>query len=106
MKAVSLDEDDTLVIRLSDKPIVRQVSQDWRTHIGLAADGSAVEAVILEAWESGAWPLCVERRQAAQFRVSSLIVACAHGVGALRLAAGGVLLACGMLGHGRRTAAG
>lgn len=65
MKTTYFDDDDTLVIRLSDKPIVREVSQDWRTHVGFAADGSVVETVILEARESGAWPLCVERRQAA-----------------------------------------
>ena len=65
MKTTYFDEDDTLVIRLSDKPIVREVSQDWRTHISFAADGTVVETVILEARESGAWPLCVESRQAA-----------------------------------------
>lgn len=65
MKTTCFDDDDTMVIRLSGKPIVHGVSQDWRTHIGLAADGSVVETVILEARESGAWPLCVERRQAA-----------------------------------------
>lgn len=30
MHATYFDEDDTLVLRLSDKPIVREVSQDWR----------------------------------------------------------------------------
>jgi hypothetical protein len=65
MKTTYFDDDDTLVIRLSDKPVVREVSQDWRTHISFAADGSVVETVILEARESGAWPLRVERRQAA-----------------------------------------
>jgi Protein of unknown function (DUF2283) len=56
MKTTYFDDEDTLVIRLSDKPIVREVSQDWRTHIGFAADGSVVETVILEARECGAWP--------------------------------------------------
>jgi len=65
MKTTYFDEDDTLVIRLSDKPIVREVSQDWRTHISFAADGTVVETVILEARESGAWPLRFESRQAA-----------------------------------------
>jgi len=46
MKATYFDDEDTLVIRLSDKPIVREVSQDWRTHIAFAADGSVVETVI------------------------------------------------------------
>jgi Protein of unknown function (DUF2283) len=65
MKTTYFDDDDTLVIQLSNKQIVREVSQDWRTHISFAADGSVVETVILEARESGAWPLCVERRQIA-----------------------------------------
>ena len=29
MKTTYFDDDDTLVIHLSDKPIVREVSQDW-----------------------------------------------------------------------------
>lgn len=65
MKTTYFEGNDTLVIRLSDKPIVREVSQDWRTHIGYAADGTVVETVILEARECGAWPLTVEHRQAA-----------------------------------------
>ena len=65
MKTTYFDEDDTLVIRLSDKPIVREVSQDWNTHVSYAADGTVVETVILEAGESGAWPLHVERRELA-----------------------------------------
>lgn len=65
MKTTCFDEDDTLVIRLSDKPIVREVSQDWHTHISYAADGSVVETVILEAAKLGAWPLHVEHQAAA-----------------------------------------
>lgn len=48
------DDDDTLVIRLSDKPVAREVSQDWRTRVSYAADGTVVETVILEAREYGA----------------------------------------------------
>jgi len=65
MKTTYYDEDDTLVIRLSDKPIVREVSQDWHTHISYAADGSVVETVILEAALIGAWPMQIEHRVAA-----------------------------------------
>jgi len=54
-------EDDVLTMRVSDKPIAREVSQDWNTCISYAADGSVVEMVILEASRQGAWPL----RQAA-----------------------------------------
>jgi len=46
-----------LIMRVSDKPIVREVSQDWNTCISYAADGSVVEMVILEASQQGAWPL-------------------------------------------------
>ena len=65
MKTTYFDDDDTLVIRLSDKPIVREVSQDWHTHIAYAADGSVVETVILEAAKQGAWPLSIEHRETA-----------------------------------------
>lgn len=57
VKTTYFDDEDTLVIRLSDKPIVREVSQDWNTHISYAADGTVVETVILEAAKLGAWPL-------------------------------------------------
>ena len=49
MPTTYFDEDDILVIRLSDKPIVREVSQNWNTHISYAENGSAVEVVMLEA---------------------------------------------------------
>ena len=64
MKTTYYDDDDTLVIRLSDKPIVRELSQGWNTHVSYAEDGSVVETVILDAAHCGAWPLSVERRQA------------------------------------------
>ncbi len=65
MKTTYFEDDDTLVIRLSDKPIVREVSQDWNTHISYAEDGTVVETVILEARECGAWPLQLDHRKAA-----------------------------------------
>jgi predicted ATP-grasp superfamily ATP-dependent carboligase len=65
VKTIYYDEDDTLVIRLSDKPIVREVSQDWHTHISYAADGTVVETVILEAARIGAWPMQIEHRPVA-----------------------------------------
>lgn len=57
MKTIYFDDDDTLVIRLSDKPIVREVSQDWNTHISYAEDGTAVELVVLEAKTYGVMPM-------------------------------------------------
>ena len=53
MKITYFDDDDRRGIRLSDKPIVREVSQDWNTHVSYAVDGSVVETVILEASEAG-----------------------------------------------------
>jgi uncharacterized protein YuzE len=55
MKTTYFD-DDTLVILLSDKPITREVSQNWNTHISYAADGTIVEIVILEAKAHGMLP--------------------------------------------------
>ena len=57
MKLTYFDKDDILVMRLTEKPIVREVSQDWNTHISYAADGSTVEIVVLDATSSGLLPL-------------------------------------------------
>lgn len=65
MRTTYYEDDDILVIHLSDKPIVREVSQDWNTHISYAADGSAVEVVVLEAKSSGAVPVAVEHGEVA-----------------------------------------
>jgi hypothetical protein len=65
MRTTSYDEDDILVIHLSDKPITREVSQDWNTHVSFAADGSAVEVVVLDAKANGALPVEVLHGHAA-----------------------------------------
>ena len=65
MQTIYFDEDDIPVIRLSDKPITREVSQDWNTHISYAEDGSAVEVVLLDARANGAYPLEVQHASAA-----------------------------------------
>jgi hypothetical protein len=57
MQATYDEAEDILVLRLSDKPIVREVSQDWFTHVSYAADGSIVEVVVLDAAKQGAWPV-------------------------------------------------
>ena len=41
--------DDILVMHFSDKPVTREVSQDWNLNIAYADDGSIVEIVILDA---------------------------------------------------------
>ena len=57
MRTTYDEADDILVLHLSEKPTVREVSQDWHTHISYAEDGTINEIVILEASRQGAWPL-------------------------------------------------
>ena len=63
MKSNYFEKDDILEIRVSDKPIVREVSQDWHTHISYAEDGTIVEIVLLDAKKEGLMPM--EFRKAA-----------------------------------------
>jgi Protein of unknown function (DUF2283) len=63
MKSIYFENDDILQIRVSDKQIVREVSQDWHTNISYAEDGSIVEIVLLDAKKEGLLPL--EYRKAA-----------------------------------------
>ncbi len=65
MRTTYYDDDDILVIHLSDKPITREVSQDWNTHVSFAADGSTVEIVVLDARANGALPIEVFNGRAA-----------------------------------------
>jgi hypothetical protein len=57
MKSIYFENDDILQIRVSEKQIVREVSQDWHTNISYAEDGSIVEIVVLDAKKTGALPL-------------------------------------------------
>jgi hypothetical protein len=59
MKSNYFDTDDILSIRVSDKPIVREVSQSWHINTSYAADGSVVEVVLLDAHKDG--QLSIER---------------------------------------------
>ena len=63
MKSIYFENDDILQIRMSDKPIVREVSQDWHTNISYAEDGTIVEIVLLDAKKEGLLP--IEFRKAA-----------------------------------------
>ena len=63
MKSTYFENDDILQIRVSEKTIVREVSQDWHTNISYAEDGSIVEIVLLDAKKEGLLP--VEFRKAA-----------------------------------------
>jgi uncharacterized protein YuzE len=49
MKVTYFEKDDTLVIRFCEKPVVRESSRDWHTHISYSAEGEMVEIVVLEA---------------------------------------------------------
>lgn len=49
--------DDILVLHVADKPVVREVSQDWNVNVSYAADGEVVEVVILDAKASGLYPV-------------------------------------------------
>ncbi|MFP4696750.1 DUF2283 domain-containing protein [Thiohalospira sp.] len=57
MRTTYDEGDDILTVHLSEKPIARECSQDWNTHVSYADDGTVVEIVILEASKQGAWPL-------------------------------------------------
>ena len=63
MKSIYFENDDILQIRVSAKPIIREVSQDWHTNISYAEDGTIVEIVLLDARKEGLLPL--EFRKAA-----------------------------------------
>ena len=42
---------------MSNKPIVREVSQDWHTNINYAEDGTIVEIVLIDAKKEGLLPV-------------------------------------------------
>lgn len=43
MRATYYDGDDILVVRISSKPVHREVSQNWCTHISYAEDGTMLD---------------------------------------------------------------
>lgn len=51
------EDDDILVQRFSDKPIVKEVSQGWNITISYDAGGNIVQIVILGAREKGLYPI-------------------------------------------------
>ena len=65
MRTTYCDEDDILVIRLSDKPVSREVSQGWNSHISYAEDGTTIKIVLFDAKANGTYPLVVEHALAA-----------------------------------------
>ena len=61
VKSIYFENDDILQIRVSDKQIVREVSQDWHTNISYAEEGSIVENVLLDAMKEGLLPLGIKK---------------------------------------------
>ena len=57
MKTTYDSDDDILVVRLSDAPVVREVSQDWNVNVGYDAGGNVVEIVVLDARARVAVPM-------------------------------------------------
>ena len=49
MKSTYFEKDDILSIRMSDKPLLREASQNWHINTRYAADGTVVEIVLLDA---------------------------------------------------------
>lgn len=65
MQSTYYPDDDILEIRLSDEPIVKEVSQGWNVNLSFDAAGNLVELVILEARETGLVPALVDDQKAA-----------------------------------------
>jgi Protein of unknown function (DUF2283) len=61
MQSVYFEADDTLCIRVSEKPVVRETSPSWHVHLSHAEDGSIVEFVFLDAKQTGLLPIEVRK---------------------------------------------
>ena len=48
VKCSYLENEGTLHIHLTDKPVMRETSPNWHTNISYAEDGSIVEVVLLD----------------------------------------------------------
>ena len=48
VKCSYLENEGTMHIRLTDKPVMRETSPNWHTNISYAEDGSIVEIVLLD----------------------------------------------------------
>jgi len=58
-------EDDILEVRFSDKPITREVSENWHVHKSYAEDGELVCIVFLDAVKEGYFKQSANGRKAA-----------------------------------------
>ncbi|QVL49066.1 MAG: DUF2283 domain-containing protein [Thiocapsa sp.] len=64
MKAIYHPDDDILELRISDKPVSREVAHGWNLNISYAEDGSVVEILLLEAREQGLYPIVLDQKAA------------------------------------------
>ena len=58
-------DDDILVIKLSDNPIIKEVSQGWNVNVSYDKDDNIVQIVLLEAQEKGLYPALPITQEAA-----------------------------------------
>ena len=65
MRTTYYPDDDILVMRFSDQPIDREISQDWFVTISYDAAGSIVEIVVLDAKVNGLYPVKTGETEAA-----------------------------------------
>lgn len=56
LRLIYRNEDDILVIHFSDKPVAKEVSQDWNTHVSYTEDGSVAKITVVDARISGVVP--------------------------------------------------
>jgi hypothetical protein len=71
LNSTYFEQGDVLHIRISQRPVAREVSQDRNVHISFAADGSIVEIVLLNAAAHGWLPPRVKlplKRRISRFR--------------------------------------
>ncbi len=76
MQATYYPDDDILELKFGDKPIAREISQNWNVNISYDAEGNIVEMVILEARESGLYPVHTVETKAAYQTYSSGLSGC------------------------------
>jgi len=65
MKIKYYEDDDILVIKLSEAPVVKEISQDWNIHISYDENDNIVQIVFLEAKEKGLYPVLAMTQKAA-----------------------------------------
>lgn len=63
MRTTYDEVDDILVLHLCDKPIAKEVSQDWNTHVSYAEDGSIVGSSFSTHQNKGPGRCCVVMRR-------------------------------------------